>query len=40
MGGAASKDFLDSGPKTAGAKELDELGGEFLRRFRAFIKAV
>ncbi|GLC46992.1 hypothetical protein PLESTM_002005400 [Pleodorina starrii] len=27
MGGAASKDFLDGGPKNAVAKELDELGG-------------
>ncbi|EFJ47027.1 hypothetical protein VOLCADRAFT_117970 [Volvox carteri f. nagariensis] len=27
MGGAASKDFLENGPKNAVAKELDELGG-------------
>ncbi|GIL78104.1 hypothetical protein Vretimale_7416 [Volvox reticuliferus] len=27
MGGAASKDFIENGPRTAIAKELDELGG-------------
>ncbi|GIL68018.1 hypothetical protein Vafri_21342 [Volvox africanus] len=27
MGGAASKDFIENGPRTAVAKELDELGG-------------